>query len=121
MSDTVKSPITGSSNVKKIDELTEDFFVKNYQQKYGLDVRRFFSEHKKIGVYQCLDSNYIFYYPFVVGDSGFYEGWKNSTGITKQKNGIMTSQKNTSKMVLKFWKLARALAFFLKNCAPKTV
>ena len=30
MSDTVKSPITGSANVKKIDELNEDFFVKNY-------------------------------------------------------------------------------------------
>ena len=40
MSETVKSPITGSSNVKKIDELTEDFFVKNYQQKYLEMMRR---------------------------------------------------------------------------------
>jgi 2-polyprenyl-3-methyl-5-hydroxy-6-metoxy-1,4-benzoquinol methylase len=126
MSDTVKSPITGSANVKKIDELNEDFFVKNYQQKYGLNVSRFFSEHKKIGVYQCLDSHYIFYYPFVVGDSAFYEDLEKFDWYYKTEKWDYDFSEKYIKDGSEVLEIGSGFGFFLKklrakNCITESV
>lgn len=73
MSITITSPITKTTNVKLIGEQPVQLIIDSYRKKYGVDVSRYFYSQDKTQIVQCLDSNYIFYYPFVLGDSEFYE------------------------------------------------
>lgn len=70
----IQSPLTGSYNVKKIQEIKTDFLIKNYQEMLGVDVSKYFKNIDTLEIYECLDSGYRFYYPFnITGDGKFYE------------------------------------------------
>lgn len=70
----IKSPLSGSCNIKKESEIKTDFIIKKYQQDLGVDVSHYFKGLDAISIYQCLDSGYRFYYPFALaGESEFYE------------------------------------------------
>lgn len=70
----IQSPLTGSYNVKKVQEIKTDFIVKNYQEMLGVDVSKYFKNIDTLEIYECLDSGYKFYYPFnITGDGKFYE------------------------------------------------
>lgn len=69
----IVSPITRSENIvfqNKIDCL---FIINKYKEIYNIDVSKYFQGLKQIEVYQCLDTDYRFFYPFnLEGDSDFY-------------------------------------------------
>lgn len=70
----IQSPLTGSYNVKKVQEIKTDFLIKNYQEMLGVDVSKYFKNIETVEIYECLDSGYRFYYPFhITGDGKFYE------------------------------------------------
>ncbi len=71
----IKSPLTGSSNVKLIEEISTAYLIENYQKKFQIDVSRFFEHIEKVQIYRCLDTQYEFYYPIgnIEGDGKFYE------------------------------------------------
>ncbi len=71
----IKSPLTDSSNVKLIEEITTEYLITNYQKVFQIDVSRFFENLEKVQIYRCLDTHYEFYYPVgnIEGDGKFYE------------------------------------------------
>src|SRR3989344_5783769 len=70
----IKSPLTGSHNVRKESEIQTDFIIKKYQEGFGIDVRKYFKGIDVVGIYKCLDSGYRFYHPFnITGESEFYK------------------------------------------------
>ncbi len=67
-----ESPLTLKKNIKKIDSFSVDRICNDYSI-LGVDVRRFFNS-ELIHLYECIDSNYRFYYPFsTIGDAQFYK------------------------------------------------
>lgn len=70
----IKSPLTGSDKIKKIQEISTDFIADQYQEQLGVDVKKYFKDIKTLALYECVDSGYRFYYPFnITGDGKFYE------------------------------------------------
>lgn len=68
------SPITGSSEVEKIDEYDIEKVVFQFQKDFQIDVSRFFTELDKLELYKCLQTNVNFFVPYnLSGDSLFYE------------------------------------------------
>jgi len=75
----VKSPLTNSSNVVLVEEISTQYLIENYQKSFQIDVKRFFSNIEKVQIYKCLDTQYEFYYPLgnIEGDGKFYEDFQN--------------------------------------------
>lgn len=70
----MQSPVTGSKNVSLMREIPVSQIVDAYQEGLGIDVRRFFKKMPTVGLYQCLDTGYRFYYPLTLaGDDAFYQ------------------------------------------------
>jgi len=71
---TVKSPITNSTNTKLVKSIDSKFIIDGYFKTYGMDISRFLNDLTKIDQYICLDTGYMFFYPYSIsGDSKFYE------------------------------------------------
>ncbi len=67
------SPLTGSKNVKLIERINVLKIIKKYKSQLKIDVSRFFP-NKYIEIFECLDTNFRFYYPFeLAGDDKLYE------------------------------------------------
>jgi SAM-dependent methyltransferase len=72
--DIVLSPITNSVNVKIIDKISSAQIIGLYHKEIKIDVSKSFKDIDYVYIYECLDSNYRFYYPFsCIGDDFFYE------------------------------------------------
>lgn len=68
-----RSPLTNNDTVKIASIETKEI-VKNYFDKFQLDVSEYFKDYGKISIYECVQTGYKFYYPFdIYGDSKFYE------------------------------------------------
>jgi len=68
------SPITKSNNVKLYLEILTTDIILTYAKNYNIDVSRFFVGLEKIQIFECLDTNYRFYYPTqIMGDARLYE------------------------------------------------
>jgi 2-polyprenyl-3-methyl-5-hydroxy-6-metoxy-1,4-benzoquinol methylase len=70
------SPISGKPNLIEIDSITSKDITAQYLRDHGIDVASYFGEIDEIKIYRCLDTLYEFYYPFVTGDSKFYEAFQ---------------------------------------------
>lgn len=65
------SPITGTSNVRILDEFAAQDIIDLYAAQENIDVSDFFPE-ESVYIVECLDSRYRFYYPCLAGEGGFY-------------------------------------------------
>lgn len=70
----VKSPLTGSTNVRVVNTIESTALIDLYRVSLNIDVSSYFRGIDKILLYECCDTRYRFYYPFnIIGDSHFYE------------------------------------------------
>lgn len=75
------SPITGKTNVEKIDSISTNLIINQYKTDYKLDVVRYFSDLKTIEIYRCKDSGFRFYTPdSTAGDELFYSDFQEVLG-----------------------------------------
>jgi SAM-dependent methyltransferase len=77
MKNFIKSPITDSVNVEIIETINSEEIITSYRSKYNIDLSSYFEDTKQISVCLCKDTGYQFFYPFIVGDSKFYEHFQN--------------------------------------------
>jgi 2-polyprenyl-3-methyl-5-hydroxy-6-metoxy-1,4-benzoquinol methylase len=74
----VLSPITKSDNTKFIKYISAEKIIKCNFELFQIDVSSFFYNLTNISLYKCLDTGYLFYYPFhIKGDSKYYELLQN--------------------------------------------
>lgn len=74
----IASPVTKSKNTVLLNEIDSQKIISNYKDQYGIDVKRFFEGIPKIGIYECLDTHYRFFYPYtLMGDGKLYEDLQN--------------------------------------------
>ena len=73
----VKSPLTNGI-VKLITEFKTSNIIHSYQSDLGISLGEVFKDYNKIGLYQCIDSGYEFYFPFdIAGKEGLYKELAN--------------------------------------------
>lgn len=68
----IKSPLIDSERLAFIKSISTKFIVDVYKKYPGLDVNTYLSDYESIDLYECLDTGYRFFYPFLVGDAKFY-------------------------------------------------
>jgi 2-polyprenyl-3-methyl-5-hydroxy-6-metoxy-1,4-benzoquinol methylase len=69
----VVSPITYKSNTRLVDQYKKEEIIDLYKTE-NIDVTRFFENIKTIDLFECLDTNYRFFYPETIfGDNRFYQ------------------------------------------------
>ena len=74
-----KSPITGSGNVKVVDNFLVEDIVRLYKEQEDLNVENYFRHGETVDLLECEDTKYRFYYPFeIIGDAAFYENLRDS-------------------------------------------
>lgn len=70
----VKSPLTGSSKIELLNSYSVKILKQRYLGAFKIDISNILKGIENIYKYKCLDSGYVFYYPFnIAGDSFFYE------------------------------------------------
>lgn len=71
----MKSPITLSKNVVFVRKYSMKWLIGRYKKSFNIDISYLVesSGEKYLSLYRCLDTGYEFYYPFISGDSDFYE------------------------------------------------
>ena len=66
------SPITGKE-AKVIDSFSIHTIIQGYNEKFKIDVSRYFNDMKELQLYECSDSKLRFFYPDkLAGNSAFY-------------------------------------------------
>jgi 2-polyprenyl-3-methyl-5-hydroxy-6-metoxy-1,4-benzoquinol methylase len=71
------SPITNSYNTRFIESIPAKTIINSYKEYFNVNVSRFFEKLDSVQIYQCLDSGYLFYYPYnILGDELFYNELK---------------------------------------------
>jgi len=70
--DKILSPITKTENIKYIRTINTDWIISQYMKSYAYDVSYLFIDIKKLDLFQCVDSGYMFFIPGIMGDSSFY-------------------------------------------------
>ena len=74
-----KSPITGSGNVKVVDNFLVEDIVRLYKEQEDLNVENYFRHGEEVYLLECEDTKYRFYFPFeIIGDAAFYENLRDS-------------------------------------------
>jgi hypothetical protein len=74
MKEIVRSPLTFSNNVIEIGKINPEEIITIYSSYYNIDIRYYFNNIKEIVILRCLDTQYMFYYPFETeGDEKYYE------------------------------------------------
>lgn len=70
----LKSPLAINSTARLVKTLDVKEIILNYQNKFKIDVSKYFHDLNEIGIYECSKTSYRFYYPFDIdGDSEFYK------------------------------------------------
>lgn len=70
----IVSPITRGTDVRIIKSFPKNEIIEKYNEKLGVDVRKYFNGVEEVILYECNVSGYQFFYPFTMaGDSGLYE------------------------------------------------
>jgi SAM-dependent methyltransferase len=70
----VRSPLTGSSNVTRVDVARSGIIVARYREDLGIDVSHYFEGMDEVPIYRCEDSGYRFFHPpSIAGRSDLYE------------------------------------------------
>jgi SAM-dependent methyltransferase len=70
----LKSPVTYSDHITRLRSFDVEKIKALYLNETRVDVSRFFNGLTEIGLYQCNDTGYRFYYPFsIYGDDRFYQ------------------------------------------------
>ena len=70
----IASPITGSNNTEKIQDIDTKRVIGIYKTNYNLDVSSYFPGLEKIELYRCGDTGYEFFSPFTIaGDEKLYQ------------------------------------------------
>src|SRR6185436_3397926 len=72
--DSIASPLTsraGAASLKR--RLPSATIVDEYRRQFGYDATRYFHGVPEVGMYECMDTGFRFYYPFtLVGDESLY-------------------------------------------------
>lgn len=69
-----KSPVTGSPNVRLVDEFSSGKIVELYKLQENIDVAKYFRHGDTVYLLECPDTGYRFFYPFeIIGDEEFYQ------------------------------------------------
>ncbi|AFY82278.1 class I SAM-dependent methyltransferase [Oscillatoria acuminata] len=66
-------PLSGTSNVKFLEELNSQTLISMYKKIFQVDISNELSGIDKIQIYQASESDLIFFYPPIAGGEGFYE------------------------------------------------
>jgi SAM-dependent methyltransferase len=69
----ISCPISGSSNVKKIETFKTSDIAKLYQRDLSINVHSEFNGYQNLELLHCSDSDLKFFYPLVSGSESFYE------------------------------------------------
>ena len=70
----VLSPLTGSNHCVKISARPCEEIIEGYKSRFNIMVNSYFSKSLEIERYKCLDTGYVFFFPYSIsGDSFFYE------------------------------------------------
>lgn len=73
MTEAIKSPLTLKENITQIGTVNTDEIISIYQKYYGMDISAYFADIEDIKIFKCLDTKYMFYYPFSTeGDEKYY-------------------------------------------------
>lgn len=69
-----KSPVTGSSNVRVVDEFSAGKIAELYRIQENIEVGQYFGHGDTVYLLECGDTGYRFFFPFeVAGDVAFYQ------------------------------------------------
>jgi 2-polyprenyl-3-methyl-5-hydroxy-6-metoxy-1,4-benzoquinol methylase len=69
----IRSPLTGSTNVHRLTTIITKDLVNSYKSQFDYDITPLIGTTTSIGLYQCNDSGYQFFYPYdISGDNAFY-------------------------------------------------
>ena len=76
----MKSPITRSSDVRLVKEVSTCDIIQCYKSWPRIETDIYFKDISSLQLYQCIKTDYLFYYPYIVGDNLFYQalqdlGW----------------------------------------------
>lgn len=73
----ILSPITGLPNIKIVASIPKEVIIRSYSDYLEVLVERFFYDIDRVDIVKCLDTGYLFYYPFFIyGDEKFYDDLK---------------------------------------------
>jgi len=71
------SPVTLKPNVRKVNEILVQKIVYLYKNEFSIDVSTYFKGLEKVSIYECLDTNYRFFYPYsIISDEFLYDELK---------------------------------------------
>src|ERR1041384_7953987 len=101
LSPTLASPLTrreaGATLMRRIASAP---IVEKYQKSFGYDAQRYFSGLPEIGLYECQDTGFRFFFPFsLVGDESLYrtleqfpwnykeDKWEHNAALMHVKKG----------------------------------
>ena len=76
------SPITGTSSTKIIRSMPSSVLIEGYMKSSGIDVSKFFEGVEEIHRVKCLETDYEFAYPKVLGDGDFYDQLEKSSDFS---------------------------------------
>ncbi|UYQ95901.1 methyltransferase domain-containing protein [Chitinophaga horti] len=100
----MQSPVTRRENVSLITSFPSSRIIEEYRHE-GVSVERFFTGIKEVGLYECGDTGYRFYWPEnIFGDGAFYadlqRNQKEYYPEAKWEHHYATGQINAGEQVL---------------------
>lgn len=78
MKKTISSPLCKNSMAIEIKAFNSEYIISNYKKEFAIDVSEFFNDVREFSLYQCEESGYSFFYPYMIsGNARFYEQLEN--------------------------------------------
>ncbi len=65
-------PLTGSTHTTLLETLPTSLLIDCYQRDLGVDVTSEFADVENLQLWQCLDSDLVFFHPAITGSAEFY-------------------------------------------------
>jgi 2-polyprenyl-3-methyl-5-hydroxy-6-metoxy-1,4-benzoquinol methylase len=73
MTNPTRSPLTFSNNVVEAGKIKSDEIIAIYAKHFKLNIESYFKNVPEVKIFKCLDTKYMFYYPFTLeGDENYY-------------------------------------------------
>ncbi len=73
MNETILSPLTSKNNIAEAGSVKSEEIISIYKKQYDFDISEYFKGIEEVKIYKCLDTEYMFYYPFSTeGDEKYY-------------------------------------------------
>lgn len=69
----ITSPLSGASEVRKLDSISVPDIEKHWKEKMDIDISSEFVEIDEIGYYECVQSGLRFFFPAIAGSEKLYE------------------------------------------------